>query len=66
MMSLLALLLRVSLLAVFTFGFVVLYEHGTSDFVQGAATEWKSLTEFVSSQGSAKAPAAPSSQAPTP
>ncbi len=66
MTSLLALLLRVVLLAVFTFGFVVLYEHGTSDFAQGAATEWKSLTEFVNSQGSAKAPAAPTSQAPTP
>ncbi|MBN8708299.1 MAG: hypothetical protein J0I10_02910 [Verrucomicrobia bacterium] len=66
MMSLLALLLRVALLAVFTFGFVVLYEHGTADFAQGAASEWKSLTEFVNSQGSAKAPAAPTSQAPTP
>jgi hypothetical protein len=66
MISLLALLFRVVLLAVFTFGFVVLYEHGTSDFAQGAATEWKSLTEFVTSQGSAKAPAAPTSQAPTP
>lgn len=66
MISLLALLFRIALLAVFTFGFVVLYEHGTSDFAQGAATEWKSLTEFVNSQTSAKAPAAPTSQAPTP
>ncbi len=34
MISLLALLFRIALLAVFTFGFVVLYEHGTSDFAQ--------------------------------
>lgn len=49
MTSLLALALRLIFLAIFTFGFVVLYEHGPSGFAQGAPKEWQSLVSFVTS-----------------
>lgn len=42
-LSLLAFALRIAFLAVFTFAFVVLYEHGPSGFVDGAAKEWNAL-----------------------
>ena len=49
MRSLLSLVLRLVLLAVFTFGFVVLYEHGPAKFSEGAKTEWDALLFFVGS-----------------
>ena len=48
MITLLALLLRLVLLLVFTFGFVVLYEHGPAGFATGLATEaGKLVTDFT-------------------
>jgi hypothetical protein len=47
MTSLLAFIARTLVLAIFTFGFVVLFEHGPSDFVKGAPIEWKSFAGFV-------------------
>ncbi len=55
--SLLALLLRFALLAVFTFAFVVLFEHGPSNYLSSAQTEWKHLVEAVNS-ATQSAPAA--------
>ncbi len=46
MTRLFSLLLRLALLAVFTFGFVVLFEHGPSEFSEGARAEWKALLLF--------------------
>ncbi len=40
---------RLILLAVFTFGFVVLFEHGPAKFSDGAKTEWNALLYFVGS-----------------
>jgi hypothetical protein len=40
---------RLILLAVFTFGFVVLFEHGPAKFTEGAKTEWNALLFFVGS-----------------
>lgn len=57
MIGLLAMLVRIILLAVFTFGFVVLYEHGPAGFGQGVSQEWQALVGFVSEK---------TSQAPTP
>lgn len=45
--SILALLIRFILLAAFTFGFVVLFEHGPGGFVDGAATEWRALVGTI-------------------
>ncbi|MDX2080310.1 MAG: hypothetical protein SFU53_05955 [Terrimicrobiaceae bacterium] len=46
-LSLVAFGLRITLLAVFTFAFVVLYEHGPAEFLNGAATEWQALTKSL-------------------
>lgn len=63
MISLLALLVRLIFLAVFTFGFVVLFEHGPAGFVQGAPQEWHSLVEFAQKTAGGAPTVAP---APTP
>jgi hypothetical protein len=47
MTTLLIFVLRLGVFAALTFGFVVLYEHGPSDFFSGAPTEWKKLTAYV-------------------
>jgi hypothetical protein len=71
MRFLLAVVLRLVLLAVFTFGFVVLFEHGPAKFSEGAKTEWNALLFFVGSvlskqeRPSAPAVAAKSSASPT-
>jgi hypothetical protein len=44
MTSLLVFVFRVGLLAALTFAFVVLYQHGTSGFVEGIPVEWKRIT----------------------
>ena len=49
MRTLLSVVLRLVLLAVFTFGFVVLFEHGPAKFSDGAKTEWNALLFFVGS-----------------
>jgi hypothetical protein len=49
MRALLSVVLRLVLLAVFTFGFVVLFEHGPAKFSDGAKTEWNALLFFVGS-----------------
>ena len=60
---------RLILLAVFTFGFVVLFGHGPAKFSDGAKTEWNALLYFVGSalsrQESAPARTTPP-PAPTP
>jgi hypothetical protein len=69
MRVLLSLIFRLVLLAVFTFGFVVLFEHGPAKFSDGAKTEWNALLFFVGSvlskQESAQPPAT-ADTAPTP
>jgi hypothetical protein len=57
--------LRLILLAAFTFGFVVLFEHGPAKFAEGARTEWNALLFFVGSVIS-KQPKAPARDAPEP
>ena len=58
---------RLALLAVFTFGCVVLFEHGPAKFTDGAKTEWEALLLFVGSvlsrQESARPPATSQSAA---
>jgi hypothetical protein len=49
MRFLLSFVIRVILLAVFTFGFVVLFEHGPARFSEGAKAEWNALLFFVGS-----------------
>ena len=49
MRFLLRLVVRVIVLAVFIFGFVVLFEHGPAGFSQGAKAEWNALLFFVGS-----------------
>jgi hypothetical protein len=49
MRSLLSFVFRLVLLAVFTFGFVVLFEHGQAKFADGAKTEWNALLFFIGS-----------------
>jgi len=49
MRFLLRLVVRVIVLAVFIFGFVVLFEHGPAGFSQGAKAEWNTLLFFVGS-----------------
>lgn len=73
MRTLLSVVLRLVLLAVFTFGFVVLFEHGPAKFSDGAKTEWNALLFFVGSvlsrQENAPPPAATqpgATPAPTP
>jgi sensor histidine kinase regulating citrate/malate metabolism len=53
------------LLAVFTFGFVVLFEHGPAKFGDGVKTEWKALRLFVGSALSGEESAAPMSSSET-
>ena len=59
MISLLALLVRLIFLAVFTFGFVVLYEYGPSGFAQGAPQEWQTLVDFAKKTTNAETAAPP-------
>ncbi len=47
MTTLIIFLFRLGVFAVLTFGFVVLYEHGPTDFVSGASTEWHKFTAFI-------------------
>jgi hypothetical protein len=49
MMGLFTFLLRAVLLAVFTFGFVVLFEHGPGGFVAGVPGEFRNFENFVAS-----------------
>jgi len=46
-LSLLALCIRLVLLALATFAFVVLFEHGPAGYVEGAKTEWVALSETI-------------------
>ena len=39
-----AFVVRLFVLAVFTFAFIVLFEHGPKDFLERAMTEWRLLT----------------------
>jgi hypothetical protein len=71
MRFLLRFILRLFLLAILTFAFVVLFEHGTAKFPEGAKAEWNALLFFVGSALSreerARALARPPGQAsPTP
>jgi hypothetical protein len=68
MRTLLSFVLRLVLLAVFTFGFVVLFEHGPAKFSDGVKTEWNALLFFVGSVLSRqeKAPPATTQPAATP
>jgi len=47
MITLLAFALRLALLAVFTFLFVALYEHGPMGFSSGVKAEWSALRAFA-------------------
>lgn len=62
-MALLSLLLRVVLTAGFAYGFIVLFEHGTSGFAQGLATEWKAL---ITREPEPELPPAPAPATPAP
>jgi len=46
--SLLAFTIRMALVAVMTFCFVVLFEHGPSNYPESAQVEFSKLMEFVS------------------
>ncbi|MFZ0708435.1 MAG: hypothetical protein WAM53_00190 [Terrimicrobiaceae bacterium] len=59
MSVLLSLAFRLALLAIFTFGFVVLFEHGPEKFGDGAKTEWKAFRLFVGSALSGQESAVP-------
>lgn len=59
MSTLFSLAFRLALLAIFTFGFVVLFEHGPEKFGEGARTEWKALLLFVGSALSGQESAVP-------
>lgn len=58
-MDLLRKLFWVALTAVFTFGFVVLFEHGTLDYVGNAQREFVSLKDAVISKTDKKKDADP-------
>jgi len=58
MIGLLALLVRFILLAVFTFGFVVLFEHGPAEYPDNAVVEWRHFVGFVQERAGLKAPEA--------
>jgi hypothetical protein len=60
MRTLLSFVLRLVVLAVFTFGFVVLFEHGPARFSDGAKTEWNALLFFIGSVLSRQKDAPPS------
>jgi hypothetical protein len=49
MRLLLIFVFRLTLLAAFTFGFVVLFEHGPAKFSEGARTEWNAFLFFAGS-----------------
>lgn len=49
MRFLLRVLVRLILLAMLTFAFVVLFEHGPARFSEGAKAEWNALLFFVGS-----------------
>ena len=49
MRFLLRFVLRLFLLAILTFAFVVLFEHGTAKFPEGAKAEWNALLFFAGS-----------------
>jgi hypothetical protein len=49
MRSLLSFVCELALLAIFTFTWVVVFEHGPQKFTQGAKTEWNALLFFVGS-----------------
>jgi hypothetical protein len=49
MRLLLIFVFRLALLAAFTFGFVVLFEHGPAKFSEGARTEWNAFLYFAGS-----------------
>lgn len=53
MITLLALLIRLAVLAVFTFGFVVLFEHGPKNYVAHAQSELETLENLVTGQSEA-------------
>ena len=59
MRTLLSFVLRLVLLSVFTFGFVVLFEHGPAKFSDGAKTEWNALLFFIGSVVSRRESAPP-------
>jgi hypothetical protein len=60
MIGLLSFVVRVVVLAGFTFGFVVLFEHGPQGFVAGAPVELDKFEAFlVSLKNRQQAPAAP-------
>ena len=63
MIGLLAVLARTLLLGVFTFGFVVLYEYGPSNFAKGVPVEWQSFASFVNVRTGV---ALPTGEAPAP
>ena len=65
MRILLSFLVRLALLAVFTFGFVVLFEHGPAKFYEGAKTEWNVLLFFAGTVLSKQESARPSATADT-
>jgi hypothetical protein len=65
MTSLLALLLRLVLLGVFTFGFVVLFEHGTKDYVQNVTVDAKKLQAWAEKKAG-RTVDEPASPVPTP
>ena len=70
MRILLSFVVRLVLLAVFTFGFVVFFEHGPAKFSEGAKTEWNALLFFVgtvlSKQESAPPATTETAATPTP
>jgi hypothetical protein len=65
MRPLLVFIARLILLVLFTFAFVVLFEHGPANFSEGAKTEWNALLFFVGSTLS-KRENAPAQAAPQP
>jgi hypothetical protein len=56
---------RLVLLVLFTFGFVVLFQHGPDKFPDGAKKEWNALVVFVGSMLS-RQKSTPASAAPQP
>jgi hypothetical protein len=69
MTTLLALLLRLVIFAVLTFGFVVLFEHGPSNYVENIPVEFNAFKSYVSaklSQESAPAPTPTPTPTPAP
>lgn len=66
MIGLLSFVVRVVVLAGFTFGFVVLFEHGPQGFAAGVPVEWVKFENFaVSLKNRQTAPAVPA-PAPAP